>query len=63
MTCQSPSVSAFKTPKQENAYLAWFQVRVAASLADERPPIPHDDVMAEIRRIVSDAASHPGDDA
>lgn len=40
----SPIVSEFETVEQEAAYSAWLQAKVAASLADPRPPIPHDEV-------------------
>ena len=40
----SPIVSEFETIEQEAAYTAWLQAKVAASLADPRPPIPHDEV-------------------
>lgn len=40
----SPIVSEFETVEQEAAYTAWLQAKVAASLADPRPPIPHDEV-------------------
>jgi len=38
-------VSEFETAEQEASYTAWLQAKVAASLADPRPPIPHDEVM------------------
>lgn len=40
----SPIVSEFETVEQEAAYTAWLQAKVAASLADPRPPVPHDEV-------------------
>lgn len=40
----SPIVSEFDTVEQEATYTAWLQAKVAASLADPRPPIPHDEV-------------------
>ncbi|KAA8383320.1 MULTISPECIES: hypothetical protein [Acetobacter] len=40
----SPIVSEFETVEQEAAYTAWLQAKVAASLADPRPPIPHDEI-------------------
>ncbi|NHO58213.1 stability determinant [Acetobacter lambici] len=40
----SPIVSEFETVEQEAAYTAWLQAKVAISLADRRPPIPHDEV-------------------
>ena len=52
MNDQSPIVSEFDTPEQAAAYEKWLKDKVAASLADPRPPLPHDEVMAEIRDIV-----------
>ncbi|MBS1029742.1 type II toxin-antitoxin system RelB family antitoxin [Gluconobacter albidus] len=40
----SPIVSEFETAEQEAEYTTWLQTKVAASLADPRPPIPHDEV-------------------
>ena len=40
----SPIVSEFETVEQEATYTAWLQTKVAASLADPRPLIPHDEV-------------------
>ncbi|OUI88672.1 stability determinant [Acetobacter persici] len=40
----SPIVSEFDTLEQEAEYTAWLQAKVAASLADPRPPIPHDEI-------------------
>ena len=43
-TVLSPLVSEFETVKQEASYTAWLQAKVAASLADPRPAVPHDEV-------------------
>lgn len=40
----SPMVSEFETIEQENSYNEWLRAKVAASLADTRPAIPHDEV-------------------
>lgn len=40
----SPLVSEFETTEQEASYTAWLKSKVAASLADSRPAIPHDEV-------------------
>jgi len=48
----SPMVSEFETAEQEASYTAWLQAKVAASLADPRPPIPHDEVMAEMDALI-----------
>lgn len=49
---QSPIVSEFATPEEAAAYEEWLRAKVAASLADERPSLPHDEVMAEMRAII-----------
>ena len=43
-TALSPLVSEFETTEQEVSYTAWLRAKVAASLADPRPAIPHDEV-------------------
>jgi hypothetical protein len=50
----SPIVSEFETQEEAEAYDRWFRARVEASLADDRPGIPHDEVMAEMRRIIAE---------
>jgi len=53
MNEQSPIASEFDTPEQAAAYEKWLRDKVARSLADPRPPIPHDEVMAEMRAIIA----------
>lgn len=55
MNAQSPIVSEFETPEKAAAYEKWLREKVAASLADPRPPVPHDEVMAEMRAIIAEA--------
>lgn len=43
-TALSPIVSEFDTVEQEQRYDAWLKAKVAASLADPRPPVAHDEV-------------------
>ena len=50
----SPFVSEFDTAEQAAAYEKWLAEKVAASLADPRPPVPHDEAMAEARAIIED---------
>lgn len=54
----SSIVSELKTVEQEEAYTAWLQAKVAASLADGKPTIPHDEVMSEMEAIIA-AADQP----
>lgn len=49
MTKLSPIVSEFETEEEAAAYDTWLRAKVVASLADPRPPIPHDEAMARIR--------------
>lgn len=53
----SPLVSEFETIEQEASYTAWLQAKVAASLADHRPAIPHDEVMAEMDALIDQIAA------
>jgi hypothetical protein len=55
MNEQSPIVSEFGSPEEAAAYEAWLKQKVAASLADPRPPVPHDEVMAGIQAIIDEA--------
>lgn len=55
MNAYSPLVSEFGSAEEEAAYLAWLHEKVAESLADPRPPVPHDEVMAELRQIIERA--------
>lgn len=52
----SPLVSEFATTEEADAHDRWFRAKVQASLADGRPTVPHDEVMAEARRIIEEAA-------
>ncbi|MGE4531939.1 MULTISPECIES: antitoxin [Acidithiobacillus] len=51
-----PSIlSEFETADQEASYTIWLRTKVASSLADKRPGIPHDAVMAEMDAIIAEA--------
>ncbi len=51
-----PSIlSEFETTEQEASYTIWLRTKIASSLADKRPSIPHDEVMAEIDAIIAEA--------
>lgn len=52
MNAYSPIVSEFGSAEEEAAYLAWLKEKVAASLADPRPPVPHDEVMRRAREAI-----------
>ncbi|MDR1462726.1 MAG: hypothetical protein LBI68_06285 [Azoarcus sp.] len=51
----SPLVSEFETPGQEVSHTVWLRAKVDASLADPRPSIPHDQVMAEMDALIAEA--------
>jgi hypothetical protein len=53
----SPLISEFETEEQAASYDRWFLAQVRASLDDPSPSIPHDQVMAEIDEIISEAES------
>lgn len=50
----SPIVSEFATQEEADAYLAWLERKVAKSLADPRPPVPHDEAMARIQKMLAE---------
>lgn len=53
MSKYSPLISEFGSAEEEAAYDAWLKAKVEASLADPRPSIPHDEVMAEIDALLA----------
>ncbi len=59
-TVLSPIVSEFETVEQEASYNEWLRAKVAASLADPRPAIPHDEVMAEIDALIEQIVAENG---
>lgn len=50
-----PKMSDFDTAEEAEAYDRWFRAKVEASLADPRPTIPHDEVMAEMKALIEKA--------
>ena len=54
MTKLSPIVSEFETEQEAESYDRWFRAKVEASLADPRPGIPHDEVMAEMHKLIAE---------
>jgi len=49
----SPIESEFATNEEAEAYDRWFRNKVRTALNDPRPPIPHDQVMAETRALLA----------
>lgn len=55
----SPIVSEFETEEQAASYDRWFRAKVQASIDDPRPSIPHDEVMAEVERMLEERRAAP----
>ncbi len=53
MNKYSPLISEFGSAEEEAAYEAWLKAKVEASIADPRPSIPHDQVVAEINALLA----------
>lgn len=47
-----PRVSEFESTEAAESYDRWFRFKVEAALADTRPGLPHDQVMAEMEAII-----------
>lgn len=52
MNALSPLVSEFETVEQAEAYLDWLKAKVAASRADGRPSVTHEEAMKHVRAII-----------
>jgi hypothetical protein len=52
MNAQSPIVSEFETTEKAEAFEAWLCAKVAASLADDSPSVPHDQAMSAARKVI-----------
>lgn len=55
MSVLIPSLSTCSTEESAADYDRWFRTQVEASLADTRPSIPHEQVMAEMDDIIARA--------
>lgn len=51
-----PIVSEFATQEEADEYDAWFRKKVQASLDDPGESIPHEEVMREMRKIITQSA-------
>jgi hypothetical protein len=49
---QFPLEPEFASAEDTAAYARWFHEKVQASLDDQRPTTPHDEVMASMRKII-----------
>ncbi|BAI96001.1 hypothetical protein Sj15T_03340 [Sphingobium sp. TA15] len=47
-----PIISEFATTEEAEAYDAWFRAKVENSLASDKPGIPHEEVMAMMKKII-----------
>ena len=52
MPALDPTESEFGSTAAAEAYEAWFRAKVERSLADTRPPIPHEQVMVEMKALI-----------
>ena len=50
-----PIISEFETEEQAASYEAWLIARVERSVADPRPSIPQEQVIAEAEAIIASA--------
>ena len=53
MPALSPIESEFASTEEAEAYDLWFRAKVERSLADTRPPIPHDEVVARVKATIA----------
>lgn len=60
MNDPSPVGPEFETAEQAEAYLRWLQGKVAASRADGRPTVEHDEAMRRVRAIIEAKARNDG---
>lgn len=51
-TIVPPIESEFAKVEEAEAYDRWFREKVQASLDDQRPSAPHDEVMAKLLEII-----------
>lgn len=50
----SPIVSEFETQEAADAYDLWFRAKVTKSMNSNKALIPHDQVKAEIQKMLDD---------
>jgi hypothetical protein len=53
-----PIVFEFDSSDHEAEYNAWFKAKVEASQADQRPRIPHDQVVARLKKRREERNQH-----
>ncbi|MGJ8518415.1 type II toxin-antitoxin system RelB family antitoxin [Carnimonas bestiolae] len=52
-----PRISEFATQEDADSYDKWFREKIERSLADTRPGVPHDQLMAELDEIIAKTES------
>ncbi|MDO6413734.1 stability determinant [Sphingomonas sp. BIUV-7] len=52
MTRLTPIESEFATSEDAEAHDRWFREKVEVALASTAPPVAHDEVIAEARKII-----------
>lgn len=52
-----PKVLVFESDEQKASYDQWFRRKVQAAIDDPRPGLAHEDVMAEMEAVISEAES------
>ncbi|WP_426683527.1 antitoxin [Xanthomonas translucens pv. undulosa] len=57
MTKLDPRVSEFKSTEAAESYDRWFRAKIERAMADMRPAIPLDHVMARARARIEAAAN------
>ncbi|KAA9013461.1 MULTISPECIES: type II toxin-antitoxin system RelB family antitoxin [Sphingobium] len=55
----TPIESEFATTEEAAAYDTWLRSEIEASLADPRPGVPHEIVMAEMQAIIDRRKKRP----
>lgn len=53
MAALSPIESEFASTEEAEAYDLWFRAKVQEALDDPRPPIPHDQVVAQVKATIA----------
>lgn len=52
MAKPDPIVSEFAATEEAEAYDVWFRKKVQDALDDPRPPIPHDEVVRQVKATI-----------
>lgn len=56
MSQLDPRVSEFETTEAAESHDRWFRAKVERAMADTRPKVPHDQVMARAHAAIEAAA-------